>query len=330
LIQGEIEMRKPANRSVPLKKADELSIAKLSQISGIARKTAQALNEIGIYSYADLIEYLNQHTVEEFSARLNEHGVNRRPGLIDRDLWIRQAELLSEVERGLEVPSSEAEGPKSRSEPELGERTAVFTVSFDIAADESGSSVTSVTVYDESNGGAEATFKGGGTEPWVSWILQRTRSTFSTLTPLVKTEDSQEPGSDRAGEAPLLPALEPGSFQIEIDSVRVSVLRPKLSLPERRLKAQLRITLTGDRAEQLTLQDAALRTEMYTISLDNGLPDRFGMAEDRLKPHVLAYTCEIEAPIPAVGRYELHSVVRLLPAGELSAYHRGPILRVAP
>ena len=52
--------------------------------------------------------------------------------------------------------------------------------------------------------------------------------------------------------------------------------------------------------------------------------------EDLLEAHRFEYTHQLEFPLPALGRYEFHSVVRLPPAGKLMAYYQGPTMRVVP
>jgi len=311
----------------------ELSISKLTQIIGIARKTAQAMYEIGIHNYADLIEYLDHHTAEEFSAALKAHGVNRPPGLIDREMWIKKAEMLSQLEKITPPP------PKAEAEPEekpkescreAREHAAVFTVSFDIGKDDSGELVLSITVYNESNGGEEAIFQGTDAAPWVNWILGRANLPFimKPITPQV--EVTKEPPSVEAQAAVQPIPGEQYDVLLEISDPKISVIGPTLSVSEKRLKAALNIKLSGSDAERLTMQGVSFRTEMYTINLNDGFPRHVGSKEDRFKPHVFGYSYQFEVAMPVVGRYELHSLVRLLPSGELKAYHRGPIMRVTP
>ncbi|UCC54124.1 MAG: hypothetical protein JSV68_09150, partial [Anaerolineaceae bacterium] len=124
----------------------EISISKLEKIHGISKKTAEAMYEIGIRSYTDLAKYLNDHTPEEISEKLKEHGVKRPPGQIDKD-WIKKAEKLSRNE-------------------------ALFTVYFDVL-DENDQPVQYTTVYDERNGGEDKDFEGSKTSQWVNWIVDR-------------------------------------------------------------------------------------------------------------------------------------------------------------
>jgi hypothetical protein len=329
-------MRKLENGSARSKDDQELSINKLSQITGIAGKTAQAMYEIGIHNYADLIDYLKQHTAEEFSKELKEHGVNRRPSLIDTNRWIRQAELLSQAEGVSSTPlESEREPAEPLQKPsavrERRDQGHVFTVSFDIITDEIGKPAPSIRVYDENNGGKEAIFQGPDSDSWVNWILER-----ANLPLAVRSSTPEAEAADRES-APMqtVDAIQPISeelsdFVLEISDVHLSVIGRKLAIPKKKVKAQINLKLYGADAERLTLQNASFRTEIFAVNLVDGFPIQLGSREDQFKPHVFGYSYQFETAIPTVGRYELHSVVRSLPSGELRAYHRGPIMRVTP
>lgn len=102
------------------------------------------------------------------------------------------------------------------------------------------------------------------------------------------------------------------------------------AIPEKKLKAEINLKLSGRDSKRLTLQNTPFRTEIYAINLDDGFPRHVGSKEDRFKPRVFGYSYQFEVAMPVVGRYELHSLVRFLPSGELKAYHRGPIRRVTP
>lgn len=108
------------------------------------------------------------------------------------------------------------------------------------------------------------------------------------------------------------------------------MIGPKLKVPEKRLKAALDIKLSRADAERLTLQSTPFRIEIYTIEHDTGLPRHIASREDHFESHVFGYSYQLEFAMPVVGRYEFHSLVRLLPSGELRAHHRGPTMRVTP
>lgn len=99
---------KQAEQFTQLDAARELSISKLMEIDGIAQKTAGAMVDIGIHSYADLIDYLNRHTAQEVSVALKTRGVNRSPAFINKKTWIKQAKRFSELEAAREHSSSKS------------------------------------------------------------------------------------------------------------------------------------------------------------------------------------------------------------------------------
>jgi hypothetical protein len=328
-------MKRLENQSVPVDDDRELSIAKLTQITGIAAKTAQAMYEIGIRSYADLVKYLEQHTAQEFSTALKEHGVKRRPGIIDREMWIKQAEMLGQSEKSADTPHNEAVQPEEEAKPprsgrEAKEHDAMFTVSFDTAINDAGERVLSTTVYHEGNGGEELVFQGINASPWVNWIMKRADLPVAMRSSVPEDETSEgSPPIESPARIPPIPG-ELNDFLLEIYDVQLSVMKPKLAESEKRLGAKINIKLSGSDAERLTMHRIAFRTEMFTINLDDGFPRQVATSEDQLEPHIFEYSYQFEVAIPAVGRYELHSVVHLLPSGELRAYYQGPVLRVTP
>jgi hypothetical protein len=311
----------------------EFIITSLIQIKGIARTTAEAMYEIGIHSYADLIEYLSQHTAEEISEALKEHGVTRPPGLIDREAWIRAAEKLN---KGTSSPTKGEAEPAEEPQIQLPsnesrEHDAVFTVSFDVTRDEAGEPVLNTTVYDEGNGGEEKTFQGPNTSPWISWMVERANLPFviKPITAEVEATGEELPPTQTEATIPSIPE-ELYDFLLEIDDVQLSVIGPMLEIPEKRLNAEINIKLSGSDAEKLSSQGTSFRTEIYTIDLDSGYPRQVGSKEDQFEPHIFEYTHQIGFAMPDVGRYEFHNLVRLLPSGELRASHRGPTMRIVP
>lgn len=328
-------MKRFENHSASASDDRELSVHKLTQITGVAAKTAQAMYEIGIRSYADLIKYLEQHTPQEFSTALKDHGVNRRPGLIDREMWLKQAKMLEQSEKSTDAAHNEAAHAEEAAKPspsrhEAKEHDAMFTVSFDITIDDAGERALSTTVYKESNGGEEIVFQGTDSTPWVNWILERADLPFVTSS---AAPENKIPRETRPGEANApMPAI-PGElkdFLLEIADVQLSPMSPKLPILETKLRADITIKVSGTDAPRLTMLATAFRTQMYMIKLDDGFPIQVGSYEDQFKPNVFEYSYQFEVVMPAVGRYELHSAVHLLPSGELRAYHEGPVLRVIP
>jgi hypothetical protein len=94
----------------------EYSINQLMEIDGIARKTAEAMFEIGVHSYADLAHYLSERTAQQVSVALKEHGVNRPPAFIDQATWVRQAREFDELENAASTQSEGETEPEEKPE----------------------------------------------------------------------------------------------------------------------------------------------------------------------------------------------------------------------
>jgi hypothetical protein len=313
----------------------ELSIDRLIKIDGIARKTAEAMYEIGVHSYADLAEYLSQHTAQEVSEALKEQGVNRPPALIDEENWTRQAEVFSQPENNPPTPPEEETEPAEKPEkapPSRNSREydAVFTVSFDVARDEDGQPALQTTVYDEKNAGKEEVFQGSDPAPWVNWILER--ASLPLALELVPTQEEMTMVSPPTGTEFAVPPVPAGLYdaELKIGDVEVSVVGPSSETPEKRLKAEINFRLSGADAETLTSQSIPFRIEGYTVDLESGVLELVASDRSQLEPQVFEYRGQERFAIPDVGRYEFHSRVLLLPPGEVAAYHRGPNIRVVP
>jgi hypothetical protein len=115
---------------------------------------------------------------------------------------------------------------------------------------------------------------------------------------------------------------------VEIYNFQIAVARPTPKTPETHLKATVGLKLSGQDSEKLASHGTSYRTEIFTIDVDSGFPRKIGSREDRFKPHVLDYSYQLEVPMPDVGRYEIHSLIRMVSSGEVKAYHRGPVMRV--
>ena len=255
----------------------ELSIDKLIAINGIAKKTAEAMYQIGIHSYDDLVRYLSQHTAPEISVALKEHGVNRPPALIDREkTWIKQAEAFSQLENT--TPTL----PEGETEPAEKPEEVPF----------SPESREHVATRAEVTGGPPST-------------------EIEVTVPPVRTEGRCD-------------------AQLKISDVQLSVIGPTSDVPEKRLKAEINFQLSGEDAKTLTSQGIPFRIEGYFVDLESGVSELVASGRSQLEPQVFQYRGQQKFAIPDVGRYEFHSIILLLPPGEMVAYHRGPIMKVVP
>jgi subtilisin family serine protease len=122
-----------------------------------------------------------------------------------------------------------------------------------------------------------------------------------------------------------------GETVLDILAVRLSRIGPSSGFPERRLMAEVRLKISGTGAEALAADQVPFRIDISTRDLEGVVPHRLvASKQGQLQPHVFEYASQLEFPIPEVGRYELESVVRLLPPADLMASHRGPIINIVP
>lgn len=309
----------------------EFSINQLTKIGGISRKTAEAFYEIGIRSYAELAEYLRQHTAEEVSQALKVHGLNRPPGLINIQKLTLQAEIFSRAEKNITTSPAEEPQPTRNLEETPPNRAprdhdAVFTVLFDVIKDKDGERVLQTTVYDEKDSGREQAFLGNDASKWVNWMLVRANLSGSTAGPPAGLEQAgtEAPLPAEAETAkPGIPA-EPYHAQLTISSFQLTPIKPSASVPGKKLKAELSFQLSGAHAPMLASHAVPYRVSIYTIEYGKGTPAQAASLDGQLEPKQFEYAHRLEFAAPEAGRYDFHCVVRLPPSGKLMGYYQEP------
>ena len=313
----------------------EHSINQLTQIDGIARKTAEAMYAEGIHECKELAEYLRQHTAEEVSEMLKEHGLNRPAGFIKLDAWIRQAEFFTQPEKAAPSMSQADQTPtkatqKTPSSPNFKDHDYVFFVFFDIVISKNGEPLLFTTVYDNQNGGSEKEFKDQEVSTWVNWMLERAGQPPAIKQVEAAGEPQKEtPHAETETAAPVV-LEEPYKAQIEIGEIEISQVRSSPKDSGKKLKAEITFHLSGADAEALASLSLPYRAEIYSIDFDKGAPRFVTDSDGKLVPNLFDYTHQLEFIMPPAGRYELHSLIRLPPTGELKGYYQGPIIRITP
>jgi len=292
----------------------ESIIQKLDNINGIGRPTAEAFYEIGLHSYIDLIQFLDQHTKKEIAAELASHNARLPLGFVKKDEWINHARELSQLEK-----------------TSLVEHDAQFIISFDIERDRGGKPILRTIVYDEKNSGMEVVFDGNETAPWVNWIIKQIDLPLPVEPIVAQGEVVPEPQTTH--EEAAAPALTPTpgkalDARLEISSFHVSVVEPLAEIPKKRLAAEVGFQLSGMDAEEMTAQSVPFRIEIFTVDLARGILNRVVSREGQLEPGQFEYTEQLEFAIPDVGRYGYYGLVRLLPLGDFLDYLPGPIMNV--
>lgn len=313
----------------------EVRVNQFTKIGGISRKTAEAFYEMGIHSYADLAEYLRQHTAEEVSQALKEHSLNRPPGLINIQKLTLQAERFSQAEKN--SPTSPAEELQPTRNPEETppnraprDHDAVFTVLFDVIIGEDGEQALQTTVYDEKDSGREQAFLGNDTSQWVNWMLER--ANLSGLTADLPSALKQA-GTEASVAAEVetvmagVPA-EPYDAQLTISNLQLTPIKASVNTTGKKLKAELSFRLSGVDAPMLASYAVPYRIFLYTIEYGKGTPAQAASLDDQLKPRQFEYAHRLEFAEPEAGRYDFHCVVRLPPSGRLMGYFQGPPITV--
>jgi hypothetical protein len=302
------------------------SIRRLAKIDGIASKTAEALYQIGIHDYTDLDRYLSRHTLQQISADLQEQGVNRPPAFIDQSTWARQAREYADLESAVSAAPGEETKPveepqEAAARSSFPEHDATFTVSFDVTSDDGREPILRTTVCNRTDGDEQGIFQGSDATPWVNWMLERARLPLA----------AEQMATTAEAESARAPAVaEADGAAIEINDVQLSVVEPTTRRSEKRLKAQISFELSGMDAQALASRGIPFRMEGYTVDLETGASELVISERSRLVPEVLEYVGQQEFGLPDLGHYEFHSLVLLLPPGEMAAYHRGPTVRVVP
>jgi hypothetical protein len=318
-------MRTFEKSNVTMNNDRELIVTRLMQIDGIAIKTAEALYEIGIRSYDDLIEYLSKETAEEISKALREHNVKRPPAFIKREDWTAQAIKLSKQNNTAhKIPDKEPKVTKNSDKAsritDSIEHYAEFTVFFEFMTDEDGDQVLKTTVYDEKNFGKEKIFMGIDTAPWVNWIIGRAQL------PVTKTIDANS--VEIATEFETLPTPTLEKPEIEIFDIQISEIPVPPDAWKKKLMVEIRFRVIGSGAETMTEDQIPFRIEVYTVDYQNRISKLVASEQSKLKPQIFYYMNQIEFTMPDIGNYELRTIINLLPPGELIGYFHGPRFKV--
>jgi hypothetical protein len=326
----------------------ESIIQTLDDIEGIGRKTAEALYEIDIRSYADLHTFLGEHTTaKEISDALAKHGFYIGPGLIRREKWLASLYSKSEPDLlGLPVmeTKSDDQAEQTLSGQKRRDHDNEFTVFFDVVTDEEGKFLLYTTVYNPKNAGEEKEFIGNEPSPWVNWMFERANLPISVEQPEVLSkaeaeaevfnipeetavEESAVPVKSGA-DIPALP-LEPYDAQITISDVQLIAITLTTDLVEKRLKFEISFQFAGADAKVLSSNMVPYQISIYSIELSRGTPALVASKDGQLEPNKLEYVDQLEFIEPSAGRYEFHNVVRLPPSGKLMGYFHGPTITIS-
>lgn len=206
-----------------------------------------------------------------------------------------------------DAPISHARPDRVPEAQTLGE----FIVFFDGCTDRRGRSDWLVRIYD-ADSGEETVLAPPERERWADWIMARVKLPAAVRLTIGAT------ARDAVHEVTRAP-------RIEVLQVRFAE-----TTPDHPPRAEVRFRLTGAQAGALARQRVPYRIETYAVDLEKREPALLAAKEGHLEPRVYEYTDHHTFTLPAVGRYELHSRVLLLPPAAQIASHRGPVLNVVP
>jgi len=291
----------------------------LQQIKGIGRAIAQVLNSLGIHRYADLANFTPDSLADLLKAEIPTISSKR----IERDDWPSQARALAHSQEELESPQPEAdetlvasaegqEKDTSESPRKDWRELADFFVSFGFAISEEGEERLQTKVH-HSQADKPKKWDGIVTDELINWMLSQADLSLPTET-----------------EAQVETEVTPYDARIEILDVRDSEVGPSSGVPEKRLMAEVRFQVSGAEAETLTADRILFRVEVHTVNLESGASNLVASEGGQLRQQVFKYTSQQAFPMPGLGRYELHTMVLLLPPGEMMASHLGPTFKVVP
>jgi hypothetical protein len=219
---------------------------------------------------------------------------------------------MPEKKQKRESGSQQRRRRKSQPRPSWRQH-AGFSLFFDRSESDTGES--QIRVYhDESD--EEVVLPGTDLEACLSWIARH-------------AELPAEGGEVAVATRAALAAGESAEIELEVSDMTLSENVPESSL-EKSLKAELHFQLSGDKASDLAERHIAFRVETYAVDVESGDPKLVASEQGELQEAVFEYAAEQVFPVPDLGRYELHSLVVLLPPEEGIAARRGPVIEVVP
>ena len=300
----------------------------LQAITDIGPKFADALRKIGIQHFSDLA----CHTPEELSKALIEQtNVNVSPARIEAKNWIGQASEKAQQVSSRCNPHNE--GSEGRNQPEAAPNHPVwrqhadFSVFFDHITDEHGERIWQTRVYDGKSGDEEPL---SGLDPalWVNWILDRAELPLPSGAFQTETTIAAEP-TPSEGE-PGQPTEQTTIYEagIEITDVQMPGVKAASAVQRKQLMVEVQFQISGSEAETLAAERGPFWIQVHGLGLENGALKFSTSKRGKLEPHKFEYTVQFEFPVPALGRYELQSLVLLPPPVERMALYEGPKFRL--
>ena len=284
----------------------------LQQIKGIGQSIALALNNLGIYRFADMIHY----TPDKLADALRPLVAFISSRRIERDNWLGQARALAETSKELDeytskVPGEGEEKAHRNASPDGWREVADFFVSFGYARDRRGKEQFQTKAH-HSQADTLERWEGIAVEQVVDWMIRQAN--------LPQAEASSEMSNEEEGS-------------LSISELWVSEVVPspgrRLSTPAM-LRAEYRLHLSGQALVDLCRAQNPFSVELYLVNAENNHSDLIDTYSAQLMPDQLVYDLERSFPIPEAGRYQLYVVARLLPPGSAMTHLQGPVIQIEP
>lgn len=302
----------------------------LQQIKGIGQAIEQALNNLHIYCYLDLVDFTPDSLADRLRARIPSISRQR---IINED-WLGQARELVAGQQTANSPQSEATAaPLPPATHETGNPAKVpsknwreladFFVSFGYAIDSSGKERLQTKVH-HSQPDRLARWDGIAPRQLINWMLNQANL------PLPPPEETAVAAQEEPRPAPSQPAAE--GAMLELSDLWVSEVRtPALAGGQQQpglLRAKSRLNLSGQAAVRLTNNRLPYVTELFLVDSDTNQAKLVTSDSGQLTPGKLNYKILQDFDIPPVGRYQFFIFARLLPPGTAATHLQGPIIRV--
>lgn len=264
----------------------------LRVINGLDDTDADILFEAGFYQPADLLPYTPEALVQVVQARVQKTLPLAR---MMNENWLEQAR------------SSAEKAWKQR---------AGFMLFFEEQALEGAPTWRTRIYHHESKIGEDPTFSISRPDTWANWIIEQADLPVTVPRVVMVT---------KVANAADLPQLR--EEHMEIQHVEVEEVARTAVFTEKQLMTSVRFRVT---AEDAIEHKTPYRIDVHVVDLETNHTHRVASAKEQLDPTTTIYYKQLRFPLPQVGRYELHTIVLLLPPYEMMTFYQGPRITIVP